>query len=80
MKEIKGEAKTIRKLLNGAKYSIDYYQREYKWQSKQLCESGLPFTAHEQFNKADLEARQQLYQSLAEQIWSPARLDRELTI
>jgi uncharacterized protein with ParB-like and HNH nuclease domain len=38
MKEIQGEAKTIRKLLNGAKYSIDYYQREYKWQSKQLTE------------------------------------------
>ena len=31
MKEIQGEAKTIRKLLNGAKYAIDYYQREYKW-------------------------------------------------
>src|SRR5437879_129475 len=38
MKEIQGEAKTIRKLLNGAKYSIDYYQREYKWQRKQLRE------------------------------------------
>ena len=38
MKEIQGEAKTIRKLLNAAKYSIDYYQREYKWQTKQLTE------------------------------------------
>ena len=29
MKEILGKAKTIRELLGGAKYSIDYYQREY---------------------------------------------------
>jgi len=38
MKEIIGEAKTIRALLKGVKYSIDFYQREYKWQSKQIQE------------------------------------------
>lgn len=38
MKEILGKAKTIRELLGGAKYSIDYYQREYRWQSKQMTE------------------------------------------
>jgi uncharacterized protein with ParB-like and HNH nuclease domain len=38
MKKILGEAKTIRQLLGGAKYSIDYYQREYKWESKQVAE------------------------------------------
>ncbi|MFN2490800.1 MAG: DUF262 domain-containing protein [Actinomycetota bacterium] len=38
MKEILGEAKTIRQLLSGAKYSIDYYQREYKWRAKQVFE------------------------------------------
>jgi hypothetical protein len=38
MKKIDGEAHTIRKLLSGAKYSIDYYQREYKWQTKQTLE------------------------------------------
>lgn len=38
MKEILGEAKTIRALLKGVKYSIDFYQREYKWQSKQIHE------------------------------------------
>lgn len=27
MKEIRGDAKTIRQLLSGAKYTIDYYQR-----------------------------------------------------
>lgn len=38
MKEIRGDAKTIRELLSGNKYAIDYYQREYKWQTKQLQE------------------------------------------
>jgi uncharacterized protein with ParB-like and HNH nuclease domain len=38
MREILGEAKTIRGLLKGVKYSIDYYQREYKWQEKQIRE------------------------------------------
>ena len=38
MREILGEAKTVRKLLQGAKYSIDYYQREYKWHEKQIRE------------------------------------------
>lgn len=28
----------MRQLLSGRKYSIDYYQREYKWQSKQVSE------------------------------------------
>ena len=38
MKEILGKAKTIRELLKGVKYSIDYYQREYRWQDKQISE------------------------------------------
>ena len=38
MREILGDAKTIRQLLSGNKYSIDYYQREYKWQTKQVQE------------------------------------------
>ena len=38
MREILGKAKTIRELLKGVKYSIDYYQREYKWQTKQIQE------------------------------------------
>jgi uncharacterized protein with ParB-like and HNH nuclease domain len=38
MKQILGEAKTIRQLLGGAKYAIDYYQREYKWETKQVTE------------------------------------------
>lgn len=38
MKEILGKAKTVRELLKGVKYSIDYYQREYRWQDKQISE------------------------------------------
>lgn len=38
MREILGKAKTIRELLKGAKYSIDYYQREYEWKDKQIRE------------------------------------------
>ena len=38
MREILGKAKTVRELLKGVKYSIDYYQREYKWRDKQIRE------------------------------------------
>lgn len=38
MKEIRGNAKNIRALLAGAKFAIDYYQREYRWQAKQIIE------------------------------------------
>jgi hypothetical protein len=38
MQEIQGKTRTVRELLSGAKYGIDYYQREYKWQSKQITE------------------------------------------
>ena len=37
-KEIQGKAKTIRELLSNQKYAIDYYQREYKWEPKQVQE------------------------------------------
>ncbi|WP_025770198.1 DUF262 domain-containing protein [Thioalkalivibrio sp. HK1] len=40
-------------------------------------ESDLDFQPHEEFKKADLDARQSLYQKLAEQIWNPQRLLRE---
>src|ERR1700752_3098689 len=37
-REIDGKGRTVRELLAGRKYSIDYYQREYKWQTKQVSE------------------------------------------
>lgn len=38
MKEIRGDAKSIRRLLAGSKFAIDYYQREYRWETKQVNE------------------------------------------
>ena len=37
-REIDGRGRTVRELLAGRKDSIDYYQREYKWQRKQVAE------------------------------------------
>ncbi len=42
-------------------------------------ERTLPFRAHAEFKKADLDARQQLYRLLADELWSPTRLHSELT-
>jgi len=38
MQEIKGYDRSVQELLVGGNYGIDYYQREYKWGSKQLSE------------------------------------------
>src|SRR5207302_1448931 len=38
VREIDGDGRTVRQLLTARKYSIDYYQREYKWQTKQVTE------------------------------------------
>ena len=38
MKEMRAEAQSIRALLGGAKFCIDYYQREYRWGTKQIAE------------------------------------------
>lgn len=35
---VDGVAKTVAEVLEKKKYSIDYYQREYKWETKQLAE------------------------------------------
>lgn len=37
-KTIDGRARTVRELLDKAKYSIDFYQREYAWQERQVRE------------------------------------------
>ena len=38
MNEILGDAKKIRSLLTGIKYSVDFYQRDYKWDKKHVIE------------------------------------------
>jgi len=37
-KTIDGRAKTVRELLDGARYTIDFYQREYAWKQRQVHE------------------------------------------
>lgn len=38
MREIQAKTRSVRELLSDTKYGIDYYQREYKWQTKQIVE------------------------------------------
>jgi hypothetical protein len=38
VKAIDGKARTISEILKGKRYGIDYYQREYRWQRKQVSE------------------------------------------
>ena len=38
MKKIEGSPSTLRKLLTGVKYTVHYYQREYRWGRKQMEE------------------------------------------
>jgi uncharacterized protein with ParB-like and HNH nuclease domain len=38
MQKIQADARPIRELLDGKKYTIDYYQREYRWEQKQIFE------------------------------------------
>ena len=56
MREIRGDAKNIRALLGGSKFAIDYYQREYRWETKQVNEllddlSEKFLESHEQLNE-----------------------------
>ena len=41
---------------------------------KKLIQAGLPLKGHEQFKKADIEARQKLYIAIAKQVWNPDRI------
>lgn len=42
---------------------------------KKVIQAGLPFVSHEQFRKADVETRQNLYVEIATHVWNPDRLD-----
>ena len=44
-RSIAGVAKTISEVLANKKYAIDYYQREYKWEPKQIAELVTDLTA-----------------------------------
>lgn len=41
-------------------------------------ETGLPFRPYQEFKRSDLDQRQNLYRKLAEEIWDPDRLAREV--
>lgn len=36
MYKVDGKTKSVRELLKGVRYSIDYYQREYRWEREQI--------------------------------------------
>jgi hypothetical protein len=38
MKRIEGRARSVRELLDSARYTLDFYQREYAWQERQVRE------------------------------------------
>jgi uncharacterized protein with ParB-like and HNH nuclease domain len=38
MNKIDAQSKSVSDLLSNKKYAIDYYQREYKWETKQITE------------------------------------------
>jgi len=45
MQKIQAKTRSVRELLSDTKYGIDYYQREYKWQKKQMEELVTDLTA-----------------------------------
>ena len=57
MNEIRGNAKNLRTLLANTKFAIDYYQREYRWQTKQVGEliEDLSSTFLEHFTPGDVQ-------------------------
>ena len=73
MREILGKAKTIRELLSGAKYSIDYYQREYRWQNKQVSELIDDLTGRFQADYDEGQAREEV-ERLAIQYYEEGKL------
>ena len=63
MKQIDGKAHSIREILQGQRYSVDYYQREYRWQKKQVEELVDDLTAQflQDFDPSDERDRVQQY-------------------
>src|SRR5258708_12785213 len=45
MTSIDAKARNIRELLGGKKYTIDYFQREYRWRTKEIQELITDLTA-----------------------------------
>lgn len=73
-REIDGKGRTVRELLSGQESLIDYYQREYKWQQKQVAELLDDLAA--KFLESH-GARLEVYRKLAKQMWNPDQLALE---
>ena len=67
---------TLKQNLLAQSLHEDAYERDPGF-TEFAKESGLPFKPHPEFRKADLDARQDLYRHLGEQIWNPDRLAKE---
>ncbi|WP_193044336.1 DUF262 domain-containing protein [Mycolicibacterium baixiangningiae] len=66
MKKIDGVARSVAQILKGSKYVIDYYQRDYKWEEKQLQEllddlSGKFLEAYDPSHRRDAVATYPFY-------------------
>ncbi|GJF12550.1 hypothetical protein NGTWS1803_22600 [Mycolicibacterium cyprinidarum] len=66
MKKIDGVARSVAQILKGSKYVIDYYQRDYKWEEKQLRElledlSGNFFEAYDPSHRREAVAGYPFY-------------------
>jgi len=46
VKKLDGKVSSIRELLFGARFGIDYYQREYRWERRQNRPSNDQFTVN----------------------------------
>jgi len=65
-KDVEGQSRTVSDLLRSRRYTIDYYQRDYKWQSKQVAELLHDLTAqfqesHEEGNEREQVATYRYY-------------------
>lgn len=58
---IDGHARTVRELLDNAKFSIDFYQREYAWQERQVQELlGSVVISHKRGQRFIVDGQQRL--------------------
>jgi hypothetical protein len=64
MRKIAAQAKTIREVLMGQRFTIDFYQREYRWQKKQVHEliDDLAEQFLDSYSKDDARAEVQAYE------------------
>ncbi len=46
MQEIDAHARTVRDALQSRRYGIDFFQREYRWQNRQIAEFISDLTEH----------------------------------